>query len=249
MHPLHHDRYVRSNDYDPDWVFANQMGPNALWLLESLTEVLPIEPGTKILDLGCGRAMSSIFLAREFEARVWATDLWIPAADNQRRIVEAGVDDLVTPIHAEAHDLPFADGFFDLVISIDAYQYFGTDDLYLGYLVNLLGDGGRLGMVMPSLFEDITSDVPDELAPYWEWEFCCLHDPDWWQNHWTKSTKVTVDHAEAIEDGWRDWRRFEELSEPHLEGWRKGDAAKTVAMLDIDQGRRFGFTRITATKR
>ena len=131
-HPLQHDRYVRSNAYDPDWVLANQMGPNALWLLESLTEVLPIAAGSNVLDLGCGKAMTSIFLAREFGARVWATDLWIAADDNQQRITEAGVGDLVHPIHAEAHTLPYAAGFFDVIVSIDAYQYFGTADLYLG---------------------------------------------------------------------------------------------------------------------
>ncbi|MDH3754902.1 MAG: methyltransferase domain-containing protein, partial [Acidimicrobiia bacterium] len=94
----------------------NQMGPNALWLTESLTEVMTIEPGMSVLDLGCGSAMSSIFLAKEFGARVWATDLWVAAADNQQRIVEAGVGDLVTPIHAEAHTLPFATDFFDAIV-------------------------------------------------------------------------------------------------------------------------------------
>ena len=83
--PLFHPRYTRSNGYDPEWVFENQMGPHALWLLESLTEVLPIAPGTRVLDLGCGRAMTSIFLAREFGAEVWAADLWIA------RIRSAGV--------------------------------------------------------------------------------------------------------------------------------------------------------------
>jgi cyclopropane fatty-acyl-phospholipid synthase-like methyltransferase len=132
MTSLHHARYVRSNGYEPSWVIENQMGPNALWLTEALTEIVTIEPGMKVLDLGCGRAMSSIFLAREFGANVWATDLWIAAADNEKRIAEAGVGDSVTPIHAEAHALPFAAGFFDAIVSFDAYQYFGTDDLYLG---------------------------------------------------------------------------------------------------------------------
>jgi cyclopropane fatty-acyl-phospholipid synthase-like methyltransferase len=100
---LHHSRYVRSNAYEPSWVIENQMGPNALWLTEALTEIMPIEPGMNVLDLGCGKAMSSIFLAREFGAKVWATDLWIPEADNQKRIVEAATTHLVSPVHAEAH--------------------------------------------------------------------------------------------------------------------------------------------------
>ena len=53
------------------------MGPNVLWLTEALTQVLPLEPGMRVLDLGCGAAISSIFLARELGVQVWAADLWI----------------------------------------------------------------------------------------------------------------------------------------------------------------------------
>jgi cyclopropane fatty-acyl-phospholipid synthase-like methyltransferase len=74
---LQHPRYPRSNNYDPQWVIDNQMGPNALWLIEALTEAMQITPGMRVLDLGCGTALTSIFLAREFGAQVWATDLWI----------------------------------------------------------------------------------------------------------------------------------------------------------------------------
>jgi cyclopropane fatty-acyl-phospholipid synthase-like methyltransferase len=52
--------------------------------------------------MGCRKAMSSIFLARESGVRVWATDLWISATDNWKRIREAGVEDRVFLIHAEA---------------------------------------------------------------------------------------------------------------------------------------------------
>ena len=78
---LRHQRYTRSDSYDPAWVTANQMGPNALWLTESLSEVMPITSDMNVLDLGCGRAMSSIFIAKEFGAKVWATDLRIDVAE------------------------------------------------------------------------------------------------------------------------------------------------------------------------
>ena len=32
-----------------------------------------------------------------------------------------------------AHALPYADGYFDCLLSVDAYHYFGTADLYLDY--------------------------------------------------------------------------------------------------------------------
>ena len=62
---------------------------------------------------------------------MWATDLWFSASENLRRIRDAGVEDGVFPIHSEARALPFVAEFFDAVISLDAFSYFGTDDLYL----------------------------------------------------------------------------------------------------------------------
>lgn len=246
--PLRHPRYSRSNTYDPHWILDNQMGPNALWLVEALTEVMQIRPGMRVLDLGCGRALTSIFLAKEFGVQVWATDLWIEASDNQQRIGAAGVEDLVVAIHAEAHALPFAGNFFDVIVSVDAYHYFGTDDLYLGYMVHFLRDGGQIAMVAPGLVSEIGSKVPEELVPYWSWDFCSFHSPEWWTEHWGKTGKVRVDLADSVEDGWKDWLAFGEAKLPLAhDRWKKA-ATDEVAMLRADQGKNLGFSRIVATK-
>lgn len=55
------------------------MGPNVLWLTEFLGQAMELQPGMRVLDMGCGRALSSIFLAKEFGVQVWAADLWIAA--------------------------------------------------------------------------------------------------------------------------------------------------------------------------
>jgi len=41
--------FPRSAKYDPDWMMDNQMGPNALWLMEWLCEALQLEPGMRVL--------------------------------------------------------------------------------------------------------------------------------------------------------------------------------------------------------
>ena len=246
--PLQHPRYPRSNTYDPQWVLANQMGPNALWLIEALTEVIQITPGMRVLDLGCGTAMTSVFLAKEFGAQVWATDLWIEASANQERIRVADVENLVVPIHAEAHALPFAGDFFDAIVSVDAYHYFGTDDLYLCYMTHFLRDEGQIAVISPGLVSEIGSKIPEGLAPFWAWDFCSFHCPGWWQEHWEKTGKVRVDRADRIEEGWRDWLTFGEIKLPQTnDHWRKA-ATDEVAMLRVDQGKNLGFTRIAATK-
>ena len=61
------DRFPRASGYHPEWVLAAVSGgANPLWLTEWLAEALELRPGMRVLDLGCGRALSSIFLRREF---------------------------------------------------------------------------------------------------------------------------------------------------------------------------------------
>ena len=247
-------RFPRTAGYDADWVVGNQMGPHPLWLVESLAELLPVEAGTRVLDLGCGTALTSIFLAREFGARVWAADLWIDPAGNWSRVREAGVADLVTPLRAEAHDLPFAPGFFDTVVSIDAYHYFGTDDLYLGWtLAPVLAPGGRIGIVVPGLREDV-DEVPEALRPHWHPDFWTFHSPAWWRRHWDRSGAVDVEVADLVPDGHRLWRTW-------AEGLREAgagvaadappppDDVDDLALLDADRDHLLGFVRAVARRR
>ena len=156
------------------------------------------------LDLGCGRAITSIFLAKEFDVQVVAADLWIKPTENWRRI-DAEASQLVTPLLAEAHDLPFAEGYFDAIVSVDAYHYFGTDALYLPYLSRFLAPGGHIGIVVPGLTTELDDGLPEHLKPYWEPDFWTFHSPAWWQQLWSRSGVVEDVRADFLEDGWRDW--------------------------------------------
>ncbi len=240
---LARERFLRSSKYDRDWMIANSMGPNAVWLTEFLSEAVDLQPGMKVLDLGCGKAMSSIFLAREFDVEVWATDLWIAAADNETRIREARLFDQVHAIHAEAHSLPYEKGFFDVIVSLDAFHYFGTDDLYLGYLTKFLNRRGRIGIVSPGLVTEFERDPPKHLQEGWAWDFASFHSPNWWRRHWERIGKVDVEVADWLENGWQFWAHWDRALEK--ERGVKGDAE----MVEADAGRNLGFVRVTARLR
>ncbi len=237
--------FPRSAKYYPNWVLDNMMGPNAPWLTESLAECMDLRPGMRVLDMGCGKGLSSIFLAKEYGLQVWAVDLWIAASDNLGRIRDAGVEERVFPIHAEAHALPFADGFFDAMVSVDAYHYFGTGDLYLqDHMARLVKPGGQLGIVVPGLVEELTSDQPPEhLRSYWEPELFSLHSPAWWRRHWERSALVAVERADLVPDGWRLW-----MASDRLWSERLGKPADEADMLALDGGRVLGFTRMVASR-
>jgi cyclopropane fatty-acyl-phospholipid synthase-like methyltransferase len=250
-HLLHKPEFPRSSRYQSAWMLENQMGPNALWLVEWLSEVLPLRPGMRVLDLGCGRAMTSIFLAKEFGVRVWATDLWITPDHNWKRVVEAQVEDLVFPMRVEAHSLPFPESFFDVIVSIDAYQYFGTDELYLGYLSRFLRFGGILGVVMPALMQPINGRIPEHLARpqangkvFWEEGCWSFKTADWWRALWGRNGSITDIRIDTLRDGWRHWRDFEKA----LEIAGKSTFPSDAEALDSDQGRWIGFIRAIAKR-
>ncbi|MCK4873293.1 MAG: methyltransferase domain-containing protein [Phycisphaerales bacterium] len=244
---MNQPRFPRSAMYDAQWMIDHNMGPNAVWMTEALCDVMPIKPGMRVLDLGCGKALSSIFLAREFGAAVWATDLWISATDNWHRICEAKLEDRVFPIHAEAHSLPYADGFFDAVVSIDAYHYFGTDDLYLGgHLAKLVKPGGRIGIVIPGLTRDLPETLPRHLQPMWDPKECfSFHTAAWWRRHWEKTETVEIEVADVIEDGWRHWLDFE-YAKKEAGAQRFDDE---VGVLEADRGQYLGLIRMVAKRR
>jgi cyclopropane fatty-acyl-phospholipid synthase-like methyltransferase len=239
-------RFPRSSQYDPHWIVENLMGPHVLWLAEYLSEALPLKPGMRILDLGCGKALSSIFFAKEFGVHVTAADLWIKAEDNARRIAAAGLADRVVPVHAEAHALPFEAESFDAIVSLDAYHYFGTGDLYLGAMAKLLKPGGRLGIVVPGVAHEIDSP-PLHLKDWWEWEFCSFHAPAWWRRHWEKTGLLAVETADWMPEGKALWTEWNRLTAPLL-GERGVYASREADMLDADSEGLLGFVRAVARK-
>lgn len=102
---LYNKRFSLSNKYDPDWVLDNSMGISALWLTDWLCETIDLKPAMRVLDLGCGKAISSVFLAKEFGVQVWVYDLWIKATDNWNRIKQQGLDNKIYPIHGDARNM------------------------------------------------------------------------------------------------------------------------------------------------
>lgn len=194
----------------------------------------------RILDLGCGRALSSIFLHREFGVQVWAADLWFNVSENHQRIRDAGVDNAVYPIHADARSLPFAADFFDAVVSIDSFLYYGTDDFYLNYLARFVKAGGQIGMAGVGLVRDFIGPLPSHPRLWWTPELWCLHSADWWRNHWARTGLLDVSLADTMSDGWQLWLDWHKLIAP--------DNEVEIQTLEADRGDYLGYVRVIGTR-
>ena len=235
------ERFPRSSRYHPEWVISNASGgANSLWLTEWLTTAMDLRPGMRVLDLGCGRAASSIFLRREFGVQVWATDLWFSASENIQRIRDADVEDGVFPIHADARSLPFAEEFFDAIVSIDSFFYYGTDDLYLNYLARFVKPGGPVGIAGAGLMQDIDGPVPDHLREWWTPDLWCIHSASWWRRHWERTGIMGIDLADDMPDGWQRWLDWHRVVAPHNE--------PEIQALVADRGRYLGYVRMVGRR-
>ena len=234
--------FPRSSRYHPEWVLASVSGAaNSLWLTEWLTSALDLQPGMRVLDLGCGRAASSIFLRREFGVQVWATDLWFNASEKIQRIRDADVEDGVFPIHADARSLPFGSEFFDAIVSVDSFCYYGTDDLYLNYLARFVKPGGRIGIAGAGLVREIEGPLPEHLRQWWTQDLWSFHSPSWWRHHWERTGIMKIDVADAMPEGWQRWLDWHRVIAP--------DNESEINALQADRGDYLGYVRLVGRRR
>lgn len=203
----------------------------------------------RILDLGSGRGATSVFLAREYGAQVIAADWWIAAEDAATVFTKAGVGDQVTAVRAEAHALPFEEESFDAIVSIDAFEYFGTADNYLPYLVRFLRPGGQLGMATPAMTRDVRElgAIPPHIKKVVGWEAIAWHTADWWRFQWEITELVKVTSASLQQDAWRDWLLWAQAGMEHQPDSQSANQA-VIDMLTTDAGQFLSFALVTARK-
>ncbi|MFF5373829.1 SAM-dependent methyltransferase [[Kitasatospora] papulosa] len=243
------ERLPRSSRYDPAWLLGLDMGPHPLWLLEDLAQDLDLRPGMRILDLGTGKGATSVFLAREYGARVVAADWWIAPEEAAAVFAEAGVGDRVEAVRAEAHALPFEDESFDAIVSIDALEYFGTSDTCLPCLTRLLRPGGQLGIATAAMTREVRDlgAVPPHIRRAVGREAIAWHTPDRWRFQWEVTELVRVTSARLQRDAWRDWLLWSRACAEHLPDGRKSHQP-VIDMLTEDGGEFLSFALVTALK-
>lgn len=145
-----------------------------------------IKAGSIVMDLGSGQGITSVFLAKEYGFKVYATDLWSDAEENRKFFAEMGLtNDQIIPVKADATDLKYEKEFFDAVVSTDSYNYFGRDEKYLDEkLLPFVKKGGYIYIVVPGMKKDCHNNIPKELLLSWTPEqLDYIHDIEYWKNN------------------------------------------------------------------
>ena len=207
--------YPLSEKYNTPELMAKIMGPNPLKLEEELLTGHQIPAGALVCDLGSGQGLTSVFLVKEYGFKVYAADLWSDPEENRRFFAEMGLtDEQITPVKADATDLPFEKEFFDAVVSTDSYNYFGRDPEYLdAKLLPFVKKGGLIYVTVPGMKKDCHDTLPPELLLSWTPEqLDYLHDAAYWTDivsHCRGAEVLTVSEMESNEEVWADWLQQE----------------------------------------
>ena len=206
-------KYIRSEKYNTPTLQAKIMGPNPVKLEEELLLDHQIPENAVVCDLGSGQGLTSVFLAKEYGFTVYAADLWSDPEENRAFFDEMGLsEEQIIPVKADAENLPFEKEFFDAVVSVDSYNYFGRDSRYLDEkLLPFVKSGGYLYIAVPGMKKDCHDNLPPELLLSWTPEqLWYMRDVRYWTDTVSKSRDaeiLSVYEMESNEEVWADWLR------------------------------------------
>jgi len=189
------------------------MGPNSFRLLDELIRRSPDDIRyDRTLDLGCGYALTSMFIANETDSKnVYAFDLWIPATENYTRIKNNNLEDKIIPIHGDAMDMPFAHEYFDAIISVDSYHYFACKEgVFAEKILPFIKKDGYVMIAIPGLKTEPKGELKELFETWAEGDDSQLFKTvAWWKNLLTKEcgdeAEVTVTEADCYDIAWKEW--------------------------------------------
>ncbi|MCI8508728.1 MAG: methyltransferase domain-containing protein [Lachnospiraceae bacterium] len=175
---------MRSDNYRKYFKVPLMMGPNCLRLLDELLEEYPLQytPDNLVLDLGCGSGITSLFIAKETGATVYANDLWVPEEENRRRFTQWNMQDRLIPVHEDAVNLHFDKEMFNALISIDSYHYFaGKEGFFINNILPYIKSGGIVLIVIPGIKKEYDGQSMKLLTPWLKDEAHMLQSASFWK--------------------------------------------------------------------
>lgn len=199
------------NEYEKYISNKTMMGPSSVRILEELFEKYPLRllDDSLILDLGCGTGLTSLVIAKETGARVFANDLWVSAEDNEQRFAQWGIDKQVTPVCEDANDLHFNEKQFDALISVDSYHYFaGENGFFQDKILPFIKNEGAVLIGIPGLKNEYSGRAEELLSDWLGDEAYMFKSARTWKeiigSHERIETVVTWE-MDCFDHAWGEW--------------------------------------------
>jgi SAM-dependent methyltransferase len=207
--------YPELDGYSDDECYRDFFGGGGLYLAVEMLRTLRLQPGDLVLDLGCGRGATSIFLAKHHRVHVAALDLWTPAEFLNEKIKAQGYQDRISAIQMDAtRPLPFPQNHFDAILCMNSFNFYGGSQNYLQHLLQHLKPGGQLCIGSEVLTSEFTREqietpppvyafklpAPNENVNVFEDDFSKQHTPGWWKDLFETSGLLSVECCRELDD-------------------------------------------------
>lgn len=221
--------FLKTNQYlqeNKQFLLDHMMGPNAFRVTEELTRYLTPKPAMRVLDLGCGMGLSSILLAETYDAMIFAADLWVSPTENYQRFSDKGLAQQIIPLSVDVtKGLPFAEEFFDAIVCVDAYHYFGANEDMLPFLSRFLKPEGQIAVAVPGVQQELTDGLPAHLREFLP-EDHNFHSLAWWKALWSTTDSIQLGVCREMDSHRLAWDEWLESENPHAVGDRAMMAAE-----------------------
>ena len=123
-------------------------------------DLLGIDPGNTVLDMGCGGGRHAFAVLRR-GADVVAFDADEAELTNVHGVMTAMAEAgevppgaVGTPVQGDALALPFDDGSFDRIIAAEVLEHIPDDVAAIAELARVLAPGGRIAVTVPARFPE-----------------------------------------------------------------------------------------------
>ena len=242
------DKFV-ADDKNLAFLQETMWGPNAIRQAEELASHFKITKDMKILDLGCGLGLSSLYLAQEYGAKVFATDLYADPTENYERFKSLGLADKIVPMVIDAtQPMPFAKHYFDVIFSVGAYNVFGDNEEMLPKLVPYVKKSGYIAVSFPGLKYEFGENVPAEMQPFWDVPEVAktVRGIEWWKDLWSKAEGIDI--LNISEQACHDiaWKEYLASLNPDIEDNEFQGDKWTLDMMKAEGGKYFNTIQMIA---
>jgi SAM-dependent methyltransferase len=209
------DSYPELGGYTREEIYEECIGGGALYLAARMARTMHLNPGDIVLDLGCGKGTTSIYLAKHFGVQVIAVDLWTDATFLNLKFSARGYRDRIVPLQLDVTGpLPFGDGYFDAIFCMNSLSFYGGNVGFLQHLVRHLKKGGEFVVGMETLNAEFSPEErqnppavfnyslppPYEHINVWEEDFSKMHSPPWWERLFWESRLLHVESCCEVDD-------------------------------------------------
>ena len=208
-------QYPELQEYSREECYQDFFGGGGLYLATHMARILHLKADDLVLDLGCGKGSTSLFLAKHYGVKVIALDPWTSAEFLRQKFSAQGYGEQITPVQMDViQPLPFPIDYFDSIFCMNSFSFYGGHHSFLAHLLKHLKPGGQLCIGSEVLTAEFTEaqiadppqscafrlPPPNEHVNVFEDDFKKQHTPNWWRDLFQSSGSLQVEYCGELED-------------------------------------------------